>query len=206
MVTLSGCQPDYHFDAELLLCPQAAIPRLSDVKGRGIFMGKHSVEESEVHDGGTPCSHCGAPSNWSSMLTGSGFEWKTRAKLFRIPLIHVAFGRDAQGKIRVAKGFIAVGQFAVGAITVAQFGIGILFGLGQITFGLFAVGQIALGLFFGLGQFATGLVTIGQFVVGLYGFAQAGWVRYLWSPERVDMEAVALYYTIQMRLRELLGL
>jgi hypothetical protein len=137
---------------------------------------------------------------------GIGREWKSRAKLFGIPLVHVAYGTDEHGKIRVAKGFIAVGQFAVGAITVAQFGIGIIFGLGQFVAGLLVVGQVAIGLILGVGQLACGLFAIGQFVVGIYGLCQFGWARYMWSPERTDMEAVATFYTIQMKLRQLLGL
>ncbi len=71
--------------------------------------------------------------------------------------------------------------------------------------GLTALAQFAGGLLIGVGQIAAGVVTIGQFVVGIYGLAQAGWARYMWSPTRVDMEAVALYSTIQMRLEQWLG-
>lgn len=125
-----------------------------------------------------------------------GFEWKTRAALFGIPLIHVAFGRDPAGRLRVAKGFIAVGQFALGGITVAQFGVGLIFGLGQCVCGLAAVGQVAAGLLFAIGQIATSILAVGQVAVGLYALGQVAWGRYLWTPDRVDMEAVALFYTI----------
>jgi hypothetical protein len=118
----------------------------------------------------------------------------------------VAFGRDENGKLRVAKGFIAVGQFAIGLVTFAQFGIGILFGFGQFLLGLAVVAQFAAGLLVGIGQFATGVITVGQVVAGIYGYCQAGWAKYLWSYNRVDMEAVALYSTIAMRLQEWLGM
>ena len=42
---------------------------------------------------------------------GWGYEYKSKQTLFGWPLVHVAFGRDAKGKLRVAKGVIAVGQF-----------------------------------------------------------------------------------------------
>jgi hypothetical protein len=160
----------------------------------------------EVSTDAAGCPSCGAPWPARERWTGTGFEWKSKRRLFGIPLIHVAFGRDGQGKIRVAKGFIAVGQFAIGLVTVAQFGIGILFGFGQFMLGLTVVAQFAAALLVGIGQLASGVVTVGQVVVGIYGLCQTGWVKYMWSYTRVDMEAVALYCTIAMRVQEWLGL
>jgi len=159
-----------------------------------------------VSDNAVSCPNCGAPRPPLAKWAGVGFDWKSRARVFGIPLIHIAFGRDSSGKPRVAKGFIAIGQFAIGGITVAQFGIGVIFGLGQFMIGLATLAQVAVGLLIGIGQIAAGVVTIGQFVVGIYGLAQAGWAKYMWSPTRVDMEAVALYATIQLRIEQLLGL
>jgi hypothetical protein len=161
---------------------------------------------NEVSDAAVSCPRCGAPRPAIRDWTGTGFEWKSRATIFGIPLIHIAFGRNSSGRLRVAKGVIAVGQFAVGLFTVAQFGIGIIFGFGQFMIGLTALAQFAGGILIGVGQVATGVVTAGQFVVGIYGLAQAGWARYMWSPTRVDMEAVALYSTIQLRIEQLLAL
>jgi hypothetical protein len=152
------------------------------------------------------CPACGSKIPLGLRFANRGFEWKSRTKLWRIPLVHIAWGFDEQGKLRIAKGIIAVGQFAVGLITVAQFGVGILFGFGQVMFGLAVLAQIAGGLLIAVGQLAAGVITVGQVVVGIYGLCQTGWARYMWSPQRVDMEAVALYYTIMMRLRELVGL
>ena len=158
---------------------------------------------NQVSDKARTCPHCGAP---GPVAPKPGFEWKSRTRIFGIPLVHVAFGRDRKRRLRVAKGFIAIGQFAIGAITIAQFGVGIIFGLGQFMFGLTAVGQIALAVIFGAGQVATGLVAIGQIVVAVYGLAQFGWAVYLWSPQRVDMEAVALFHTLLLRIRQFLGM
>ena len=131
-----------------------------------------------------------------------GFQWNTRARVFGIPLVSVAFGTDEKGKTRVAKGFVAVGQFGFGVITIAQFGVGILFGIGQVTIGLVAVGQLALGLLVGVGQFAGGTFAIGQLVAGVYGMGQLGWATYLWSESTKDMEAIAMFYTIKMRVMQ----
>jgi hypothetical protein len=108
------------------------------------------------------------------------------------------------GRLLVARGVVAIGQFAVGLITVAQFGIGVLFGLGQFVGGFAAVGQFALGLFFGLGQFATGLTAIGQIAAGWYVLAQAGWGAHVWSDRVRDPEAVRHFMQLWDVLRSLM--
>lgn len=125
----------------------------------------------EVSRDAVTCPHCGAPKPAEQAWNGVGYEWKSEQTLFGLPLVHVAVGRDARGKLRVAKGIIAIGQFAVGGIVVAQFGVGAVFGLGQFVaapisvaqfaFGLAAIGQFAIGLLFGLGMIATGWKAIG---------------------------------------------
>jgi hypothetical protein len=117
------------------------------------------------------CPHCGAPFPAQQAWNGIGRDWKSKQTLWGLPLVHVAYGRDAQGKLRVAKGIVAIGQFGIGAITIAQFGVGAVFGLGQFVvapiavgqfaLGLAAIGQFGFGILFGLGQFATGLKAIG---------------------------------------------
>lgn len=152
------------------------------------------------------CPGCGAPYPSRPVWTGSGRDWKSRTRVFGIPLVHVAYGRDNQGGLRVAKGIIAVGQFGVGLITIAQFGVGILFGVGQFIFGLTALAQFAGALLVGVGQLATGVLAVGQVVAGIFGLAQDGVAKYMWSPSRVDMEAVAMFSTIALKLQQLIGL
>ena len=160
----------------------------------------------EVSNEALSCPHCGAPWPTTREWKGSGFEWVSQTRVFGIPLVHVAFGRNKNGKRRVAKGIVAIGQFAVGLVTVAQFGIGILFGFGQFVVGLIVLAQFAGALAVGVGQFATGIFAAGQFVVGIYGLCQVGWAKYLWSQKHVDMEAVAMFYTIHMKVRQFLGI
>ena len=118
------------------------------------------------------------------------------------PLVHIAFGRDAHGKLRVARGVIAIGQFAIGLITIAQFGIGLLFGFGQFILGLTALAQFAVAALFGLGQIATGYIAVGQVVLAYYGLAQAGFAKYIWSSARKDPEAAEFF----RQLAEKIGL
>jgi hypothetical protein len=124
-----------------------------------------------------------------------GFHWRTRIGLFGLPLLCISFGRDERGKRRVAKGFVAIGNYAVGGIAIGQFAAGI-FSIGQFALGIAALGQLAVAGLAGFGQFAVGVFAVGQFVTGIYARGQFGWATYLWSPGRTDMEAVAMFETI----------
>ncbi|MEW6136970.1 MAG: hypothetical protein AB1733_01975 [Thermodesulfobacteriota bacterium] len=139
----------------------------------------------------------------SAILTGApgGFEWKTRTTLFGIPLVCISFGLDAQGKTKIAKGFVAIGQWAVGGITISQFGLGLI-SVGQFALGFAAIGQLALGVLTGIGQLAVGVFAVGQCVIGIYGRGQMGWAQYLWSPGRTDLEAVAMFESITWLFRQ----
>jgi hypothetical protein len=142
------------------------------------------------------CPHCGAPRPAQLSWTGTGLDWKSGRTCFGYPLVHIAVGRDSRGKLRVAKGVIAIGQFAVGLIAVAQFGVGLLFGFGQFMLGLTVVAQLAGGVLVGIGQLATGYVAVGQMVLAYYGLAQLGLGEYLWTAGkfgRKDPEAVQYF-------------
>ncbi|MGC8907604.1 MAG: hypothetical protein ACP5M0_09185 [Desulfomonilaceae bacterium] len=128
-----------------------------------------------------------------------GFEWKTQRTLFGLPLVCIAFGRDEKGKIRVARGVVAVGQVAIGAVAIGQFGVGVIFSCGQAVCGLFALGQLAAG-FGAVGQVALGYLALGQIALGVYAMAQIGWGTFLWSGDRQDMEVLSVFYTIKMIL------
>ncbi len=147
------------------------------------------------------CPHCGAPRPTDPQWQGPGFEWRSSQTFYGYPLVHVAFGKDARGRFKVAKGIIAIGQFAFGIITVAQFGVGLLFGFGQFIVGLTALAQFAGALLMGVGQFASGYVAIGQIVLAKIGLAQIGLAEALWSPSRRDPEAVKFFHHLYDTLR-----
>ncbi len=157
----------------------------------------------EVSTEAPTCPHCGAPGPAAVSRKGSGFEWKSETEIWGFPLIHVAFGRKPNGRLRVAKGVIAIGQFAVGLVAIAQFGVGILFGFGQLLFGLTAVAQVAITAIFGIGQFAIGHAAIGQLAVGVYALCQAGYAQHLWTPEVRDPEAVEYFTNLWAQVRGL---
>lgn len=162
----------------------------SDVAGR--LKACRSCRK-EVSVEAVTCPHCGAPSPARQKWGGWGYEWKSPQSVGGWPLIHVAFGRDENNKLRVAKGVIAVGQFAIGGITFAQFGVGAVFGLGQFVAAPIAIGQVGLGLLFGLGQMSTGYIAIGQFALGVWVRAMAGFGAHAWTMAEKAPEAVQFF-------------
>ena len=146
----------------------------------------------EVSDIARACPRCKVPFPGRPGWQGTGYEWKSRPTVWGYPLVHVAFGRNARGKLRIAKGVIAIGQFAIGVITVAQFGIGLLFGFGQFFLALTAVAQVALTPVCGIGQLATGYMAMGQLAVGYYALGQITYAVHGWSINQRD--AVALEF------------
>lgn len=71
-----------------------------------------------------------------------GFEYRSKAALFGLPLVHVAYGTDLRtGKKLIAKGIFAFGDIAKGVVA---FG-GVA--MGGIAFGGCAIGLLALGGF-----------------------------------------------------------
>ena len=152
--------------------------------------------KEQISENAVTCPKCGQPLNlWR------GYEWRTKVEFLGLPLVHIAFGRDKKtGKLLVAKGIIAIGQFAIGVIAIAQFGIGLLFGLGQFMASTIAIGQFAAGILFGLGQFATGATAIGQFALGKYCLAQFGIGEYVWSTKIKDPFAIDYFRSLSGKL------
>jgi len=159
--------------------------------------------DTKISEKATTCPKCGYPLRTESRAVGYnlipwlGYEWKSKTTVFGLPLVHIAIGRNREtGQLMLAKGIIAIGQFAVGLVTIAQFGLGILFGLGQFMAGFVTIGQFALGVYFGLGQFATGYTVIGQFAFGTYVRAQLGYGKYIWSSFIKDTQAIQYFNRI----------
>ena len=155
----------------------------------------------EVSDIARTCPQCGVPFPGRPGWQGTGYEWKSRTTVWGYPLVHVAFGRNARGRLRVAKGVIAIGQFAVGVITVAQFGIGLLFGFGQFFLALTAVAQVALTPVCGIGQLTTGYLAIGQLAVGYYALGQITYAVHGWSINQRDAVALEFFLGLLPFLR-----
>ncbi|MGC8926530.1 MAG: hypothetical protein ACP5QK_01255 [Myxococcota bacterium] len=163
------------------------------------------VCKKEVSTEAITCPHCGVPRPANHLYNGTGMDYRSSIELFGYPLIHIAYGKDRNGQLRVAKGIIAIGQFGIGLITFAQFGVGILFGFGQFIIGITAIAQVAITLLFGMGQVATGYIAIGQIVIGYYGLAQAGLAKYIWTAKYKDPEAVLFFNYLKAIILKFLG-
>lgn len=113
------------------------------------------------------CPQCGAPYPAKERWDGWGYEYKTKATLFGLPLLHVSFKYRPNRMPVPAKGVIAIGQFASGIVCLAQFGIGVVT-VSQFAIGVLAVAQFGaayallaqIGVYLGQGH--------GQLVVNLY--------------------------------------
>jgi hypothetical protein len=117
---------------------------------------KHAVSEQAM-----ACPSCGAPFPAKEKWSGFGFEYKSPATLFGLPLLHISFKYLPNRRPVVAKGVIAIGQFGIGIITIAQFGIGVIcvcqfavavYALAQFAFAYSLIAQIGAYLYKGVGQ------------------------------------------------------
>lgn len=89
------------------------------------------------------CPHCGAPYPARAAWSGWGFEYKSRAQLAGLPLLHVAFKYRPNRMPVVATGIVAIGQFARGVICISQFGVGVI-SISQFTVAGFALAQFGI--------------------------------------------------------------
>lgn len=161
--------------------------------------------KNQISTNARKCPQCGAPYPARQVWNGTGFEWRSQAEYMGYPIIHIAFGRTAQNKLRVAKGVIAIGQFAIGLIAIAQFGVGVLFGFGQFILGFTAIAQFALAAYFGLGQFASGYTAIGQIAFGHFVLAQIGFGTHIWSTAIHDPVASRYFNELLARIGIAIG-
>ena len=99
--------------------------------------------QEEVSKNAVICPHCGAPKPAREKWDGWGFEYKSKLAIGNLPLLHISFKYRPNRVPVVARGIIAIGQFAAGVITIAQFGVGIV-SVSQIAVGVWAIGQFAL--------------------------------------------------------------
>lgn len=102
----------------------------------------------------------GAPVAVGPLLAVNQFvyEYKSRARLFGIPLVHIKTRRFG-GPPAVAKGIIAIGDVAVGVVA-----------MGGVALGLFCLGGIGLGLLLALGGLAIGGFALGGVALGVFAF------------------------------------
>jgi hypothetical protein len=144
--------------------------------------------QREVSDRAVACPGCGHPLEEAGRKPGepgrpmpfgaraSGsvpYEYRSRATILGMPLVHIVYGPAWLVGFRPARGFIAIGNVAIGVIALGGFSFGIL-ALGGISLGLFCLGGVALGIGAGLGGVATGYYALGGVAVGVYAIGGLG--------------------------------
>ncbi len=97
--------------------------------------------KQEVTDQDSKCTQCGARYPAIQTWDGWGYEYKSKASLLGLPLVHISFKYGPNQRPVPAVGILSVGQFGMGIINVSQFGIGV-FSLSQFTIAGYAVTQV----------------------------------------------------------------
>ena len=119
------------------------------------------------------CPRCGARQQGAQ-----GYEWKSQATWMGAPLLHVAFGMDAAGRPRTARGVIAIGQRAIGGLAVGVLASGFI-AIGLVAIGLVSFGVVAIAALAACGVNA---VAPAAFGVVAFGFAASGLAPIGWKP------------------------
>lgn len=132
---------------------------------------------------------------------GSFVEFTSRIAVAEWPLIHMTFGRHPEtGRLKPAKGIIAlgrvafgvfpVGQLAVGIFPVGQAAFGLVLAIGQAALALSAVGQLAVAYHLAVGQIAVAKTAVGQLAFGEYCVAQVAVGEHIYTQKVKDPEAL----------------
>ena len=147
----------------------------------------HKISEKAL-----ACPQCGYPMGGGFLW---GFEYRSKTKVFGLPLIHIVPGyavNPASGRLRVAKGIIAIGHIAIGLIAIGGVALGGLC-FGGLAIGLLlAIGGMALGTV-ALGGMAIGLVAIGGAALGYYSLGAGAFGIHTLSVNNHDPEAIEFF-------------
>jgi hypothetical protein len=128
----------------------------------------------QVSDQAATCPGCGHPLRPEAELRRSvgtrfywGYEYKSKATIWGMPLVHIAQGFTPEGRFRVAKGFIAIGNVAIGVFAIGGAAVGV-FAIAGAGLGVISMAGIALGIYCAVGGTAVGYIAIGGIAVGIY--------------------------------------
>jgi hypothetical protein len=138
------------------------------------MMLKHCREcNHKVDENAFACPSCGAPYPARAEWSGWGYEYRSKTRVFGLPLLHISFKFRPNRMPVPAVGVISIGQFGAGIVNISQFGVGV-FRLSQFAIAGYAVAQFAVaysciaqfGIYIdkGAGQMVRGL---GQLLAGL---------------------------------------
>jgi zinc-ribbon domain len=125
--------------------------------------------QHEVSESALSCPNCGALYPAKEKWDGWGFEYKSKATIAGLPLLHISFKYRPNRAPVPAKGIIAIGQFACGFFTLSQFGIGVIsvsqftiagYALAQFAFAYSLIAQLGIYIHEGHGQLVKSLAEL----------------------------------------------
>jgi hypothetical protein len=146
--------------------------------------------DREISDRAIMCPHCGYP-----MGGACGYEYRSQRELFGLPLVHIVGGHafdPASGRLRIAKGVIAVGPMAVGGLAFGGASFGLV-SFGGLSMGLIALGGVAFGALLAMGGLAIGLVAVGGGAIGYYAVGGGAWGVHAFGGNAQDPNAVEFF-------------
>lgn len=150
---------------------------------------------NQISDKALICPTCGYSA--TARFLG-GYEYCSKTELFGLPLIHIVLGfsiHPITGKIRVAKGIIAIGNLAVGGVALGGLSLGLI-SLGGLAIGLLALGGLSIGLLIAIGGFAMGIIAIGGGAFGYYALGGGAFGAHPLGGNAQDPNAIEFFKSI----------
>lgn len=124
-----------------------------------------------VSDQARTCPSCGFPLKGAGrgpvLAYPASFEYKSKLKLFGLPLIHITSGLSQDGTLKPAKGIIAIGNIALGFLAIGGLSFGVI-SFGGLSAGVICFGGAAIGLAAAFGGLAIGYLAVGGVAIGIY--------------------------------------
>lgn len=145
----------------------------------------------EISDRALMCPNCG----FTKADRLFAYEYRSKRELFGLPLVHIVYGlglNPVTGRLRVAKGIIAIGNIAIGGLAVGGLSFGVV-SVGGLALGLVAAGGLAIGLLLAVGGMAVGLIAIGGGACGYYALGGGAWGAHALGGNVQDPEAVEFF-------------
>jgi hypothetical protein len=148
--------------------------------------------QNPVSDKAIVCPSCGFAVGAKYL---GGYEYRSQKHFFGLPLVHIVFGfgiNPVTGRIRIAKGIIAVGHIAVGGVAIGGLSLGLI-SVGGLAIGAASLGGLAIGLLLALGGMAIGFISIGGGAVGYYALGGGAFGVHPLGANQQDPEAIEFF-------------
>lgn len=148
--------------------------------------------QNPVSDKALACPSCGYAIGAKYL---GGYEYRSQKQFLGLPLVHIVLGfgiNPITGRIRIAKGIIAIGNIAIGGVAIGGLSLGAI-SIGGLAVGLASLGGMAIGLLIGLGGMAIGFIAIGGCAVGYYALGGGAFGAHPLGGNQQDPEAIEFF-------------